>query len=269
MVHPGGSTQGVPSVMSSGHGTSSSCTPPTILILDDDESMRALCRRSLESQGYRILTTGVPETALDVLAREPVDLLVVDVLLGPPQLQLRSSVQHRRLDNGMAFVQEAVSRASTVSVLFISSHSSLVLRSKGVDPVRWPVLKKPFSPDRFRQEVETQLQARQHAREGKIQPRKHPRYAVRCPVRFTGDHEGAGLTMNLSLGGCLLETDVALDVNAHLTLGIQLPRHSDYIKINVAVVRWARPSHFGLDFVLVSDKSEAPLRDYLLTYQHS
>lgn len=141
----------------------------------------------------------------------------------------------------MAFVQEAVSRASSVSVLFISSHSSLVLRSKGVDPVRWPVLRKPFSPDRLRQEVEIQLQARQHAREGRIKPRKHPRYAVRCPVHFTGDHEGEGLTINLSLGGCLLETALPLDVNAHLTLALQLPRHTDYIKINVAVVRWASP----------------------------
>jgi hypothetical protein len=66
-----------------------------------------------------------------------------------------------------------------------------------------------------------------------------------------------------------LETDLPLDVNAHLTLALQLPRHSDYIKINVAVVRWASPPHFGLDFVLVNDKSQGPLRDHLLTYQHS
>ncbi|MBA2252195.1 MAG: response regulator [Nitrospirales bacterium] len=255
--------------MSSEHGTNPPCASSTILIIDDDDSMRALCRRSLESQRYRILTTGDPETALDVLVREPVDLLVVDVLLGPPQLQLRSSLKHRRLDNGMAFVQEAVSRASAVSVLFMSSHSSLVLRSKGVDPVRWPVLRKPFSPDRFRQEVEIQLQTRQRSREGGIKPRKHPRYAVRCPVHFIGDHEGDGLTMNLSLGGCQLETALPLDVNAHLTLALQLPRHSDSIKINVAVVRWASPPDFGLDFVLVSDKSLGPLRDYLLTYLNS
>ncbi len=254
--------------MPSEHGTSSSCAPPTILIIDDDDSMRALCRRALKSQEYRILTTGDPEIALDVLARESVDLLVVDVLLGPPQLQLRSSLKHRRLDNGMAFVQKAVSRNSSVSVLFMSSHSSLVLRSKGVDPVRWPVLRKPFSPDRFRQEIEIQLQARQHAREGAIKPRKHPRYAVQCPIHFTGDHEGQGLTMNLSLGGCLLETDLSLDVNAHLTLALRLPRQSDPIKINVAVVRWASPPHYGLDFVLVGDKSQCPLRDYLLTYRN-
>jgi DNA-binding NtrC family response regulator len=154
------------------YGTSSSCAPPTILIIDDDESMRALCRRSLESQGYRILTTSDPQTALDVLARESVDLLIVDVLLAPPRLQLRTSVKQRSLDNGMAFVQEAVSRASTVSVLFISSHSSLVLRSKGVDPARWPVLRKPLFPDRIRQEVETQLHARQPTCEGAIKPRK-------------------------------------------------------------------------------------------------
>ena len=255
--------------MSAQDGTQASCASSTILILDDDESMRALCRRSLESQGYRILTTGDPEIALDVLAREPVDLLVVDVLLAPSQIQLRTSVKHRRIDNGMAFVQEAVSRASTASVLFMSSHSSLILRSKGIDPVRWPVLRKPFSPDRFRQEIETQLQARQHAGEARMKPRKHPRYAVQCPVHFTGDHEGEGLTMNLSVGGCLLETALPLDVNAHLTLALQLPRHSDAIKINVAVVRWASPPHFGLDFVLVSDKSQGPLRDYLRTYQHS
>lgn len=255
--------------MPSEYGTNLPCAPPTILIIDDDESMRMLCRRSLESQGYRILTTGDPQTALDMLTREAVDLLIVDVLLAPPRLQLRTSTKQRRLDNGMAFVQEAVSRASTVSVLFISSHSSLVLRSKGVDPVRWPVLRKPFSPDRIRQEVETQLHARQHACEGAIKPRKHPRYAVRCPVHFTGDHEGDGITMNLSPGGCLLETDLSLDVNAHLTLALRLPRHSDSIKINVAVVRWACRPRFGLDFVLVSDKSQGSLREYVRTCQKS
>ena len=255
--------------MSSERGASAPCASPTILIIDDDDSMRALCRRSLESQGYRILTTGDPETALDVLGREQVDLLVVDVLLAPTELQFRSHIKPKRIYNGMTFVQEAVIRASHVSVLFISSHSSLILRSKGVDPARWPVLRKPFSPDRFRQEVEIQLQARQHAGQGTIKPRKHPRYAVRCPVHFTGDHEGQGLTINLSVGGCLLETDLVLDVNAHLTLTFQLPRHGDSIKINVAVVRWARPPHFGLDFVLVSDKSQDPLRDYLLPYDNS
>lgn len=255
--------------MSSERGASVPCASPTILIIDDDDSMRALCRRSLESQGYRILTTGDPETALDVLAREPVDLLVVDVLLAPSELQFRSQVKQKRIHNGMTFVQEALTHAANVSVLFISSHSSLVLRAKGVDPSRWPVLRKPFSPDRFRQEVEIQLQARQHAGEGRIKPRKHPRYAVRCPVHFTGDHEGEGLTMNLSLGGCLLETDLLLDVKAHLTLTLQLPRRSDSIKVNVAVVRWANPPHFGLDFVLVNDKSQGPLRDYLLSYKSS
>jgi hypothetical protein len=75
--------------------------------------------------------------------------------------------------------------------------------------------------------------------------------------------------MNLSLVGCLRETDLSLDVNAHLTLALRLPRHSDSIKINVAVVRWACRPHFGLDFVLVSDKSQGPLRDHLLTYQQS
>jgi DNA-binding response OmpR family regulator len=239
----------------------------TILVLDDDDSIRVLCRRALESQGYRILTTADPETALEVLAREPVDLVVVDVVLGPLQLQLRSGAKPQRLHNGMAFVQEAASRTSTASILFMSSHSSLVLRSKGVDPVRWPVLKKPFSPDRFRQEVEIQLQARGHAAGARVNPRKHPRYAVRCPIHFTGDHEGDGVTMNLSLGGCSLDTDVRLDVNAHLTLAVQLPQHSVPLKINVAVVRWAHPPHFGLDFVLVSDESDRPLRDYLSTFR--
>lgn len=255
--------------MASNPDTSASCAPSTILIIDDDESMRVLCRRALESEGHRILTTGDPEVALDVLMREPVDLLVVDVLLAPSQLQVRSHVKRRRSDSGMAFVQEAVSRTPTVSVLFISSHSSLVLRTKGVDPARWHVLRKPFHADCLRREVTIELQARRHAREGMIKPRKYPRYAVQCPVHFIGDHEGDGLTLNLSLGGCLLETALCLDVNAHMTLGLQLPRQSDPIKINVAVVRWASPPYFGLDFVLVSDEGHVPLREFLQIYQRS
>jgi signal transduction histidine kinase len=51
----------------------------TILVVDDEEIIRDLCRRALKD--YRVLQAGNGEEALRQLDREPVDLLLVDVMM--------------------------------------------------------------------------------------------------------------------------------------------------------------------------------------------
>ena len=72
----------------------------TILVVDDEPALRELCQLILEQQGYRVLSAGSGREALEILAREPVDLLLSDVIM--PELngfQLAALVrqQHPRV----------------------------------------------------------------------------------------------------------------------------------------------------------------------------
>ena len=149
--------------------------PSRIIVLDDDESMRLFCFKALETEGHQVSCTGNPVEALAMLDHEPVDLLIVDVLLAPPGLQVRTKMIARQDDNGMKVVQQAWAKRPDTPVLFISSHSQMTLLSKGVDGSRWPVLRKPFSPTVLRTEVRVRLDA---AREKTVGPPGHRAPAI-------------------------------------------------------------------------------------------
>lgn len=55
-----------------------------ILIVEDDETDRMICRLFLEQAGYRVLEADSAETGLELCARTRPDLLLVDGLL--PQM---------------------------------------------------------------------------------------------------------------------------------------------------------------------------------------
>ena len=55
----------------------------TVLVVDDDESLRLLCRVNLELDGYRVLEAGDVCEAEEVLRREAVNLVLLDVHVGP------------------------------------------------------------------------------------------------------------------------------------------------------------------------------------------
>jgi DNA-binding response OmpR family regulator len=53
----------------------------TVLVVDDDVSLRMLCRINLELDGYRVLEAGSVAEAKEVLAEESVDAMLLDVHL--------------------------------------------------------------------------------------------------------------------------------------------------------------------------------------------
>nr|MBA3553467.1 PAS domain S-box protein [Gemmatimonadales bacterium] len=66
----------------------------TVLVVEDEEAVRALARRVLASRGYRVLEAGSAADALTLAAeaREPIDLLLTDVVMpgmGGPALAER------------------------------------------------------------------------------------------------------------------------------------------------------------------------------------
>jgi DNA-binding response OmpR family regulator len=54
----------------------------TVLVLDDEPSLRLLCRVNLELDGYRVLEAGSLEQARAALDAEPIDVALLDVHVG-------------------------------------------------------------------------------------------------------------------------------------------------------------------------------------------
>jgi DNA-binding NtrC family response regulator len=54
----------------------------TVLVVDDDDSMRMLCRINLELAGYRVLEAPTVEEAKDVLQERGIDVVLLDVHVG-------------------------------------------------------------------------------------------------------------------------------------------------------------------------------------------
>lgn len=53
----------------------------TVLVVDDEPEIAGLMRDFLEAAGYRVLTCGDGAAALDVLQRQPVDCLLLDIMM--------------------------------------------------------------------------------------------------------------------------------------------------------------------------------------------
>jgi CheY-like chemotaxis protein len=94
----------------------------TILIADDDPTLRAIGVELLAGEGYRVLEAEDGEEALRLIASEPVDLLILDMLM-PNK-------------DGLETIMELRRRGSEVRVLAISSGGSMgvdtLLRSAGI-----------------------------------------------------------------------------------------------------------------------------------------
>ena len=53
----------------------------TILVVDDEKSLRTLYKRDLEGEGHEVIATGRASEALDRIESDPPDLVVIDIRL--------------------------------------------------------------------------------------------------------------------------------------------------------------------------------------------
>jgi DNA-binding NtrC family response regulator len=67
-----------------------------VLVVDDDPSLRLLCRVNLELEGYRVVEAESVGAARSALAEEQVDVILLDVHLGNEDgLALLPSINER------------------------------------------------------------------------------------------------------------------------------------------------------------------------------
>ena len=124
-------------------GDSEVASTPTVLIVDDDESLRLLCRVTLELEGYRIAEACSVGEAEHALAGENVDLVLLDVQVGA--------------DDGLTLMRSLRARGATPPVVLLTGTAELDpatrLAADGVVP-------KPFQVDELLGVVRTLVRGR-------------------------------------------------------------------------------------------------------------
>ena len=95
-----------------------------------------------------------------------------------------------------------------------------------------------------------------------MEQRKHPRYQFQCEIWFPGKVESvAGTVSNLAVGGCKVESEASVFIGMYLPVQLCLPGQEATLKVDQAVVRWAREQEFGLEFISMRPEEEERLRD--------
>jgi DNA-binding response OmpR family regulator len=84
---------------------------PTVLIVDDDASLRLLCRVNLELEGYQVLEAQSVAEAEAALAAGEVDLVLLDVHVGA--------------DDGLVLMRSLREREHTAAVVLFSGSAQL------------------------------------------------------------------------------------------------------------------------------------------------
>jgi signal transduction histidine kinase/CheY-like chemotaxis protein len=123
-------------------------TAPTILIVEDNPITRKMVRVALASEGFRVLEAGDGRTALDLMAREPPDLVIQDLLL--PDMDGFELVRHFR----------AMPAAAEVPILAFSGYLAGIEEAQRLHVGFTDYLFKPVEPSQLLETVRAYLPTR-------------------------------------------------------------------------------------------------------------
>jgi CheY-like chemotaxis protein len=106
----------------------------SILLVEDEELLRAGVQEILELQGYLVLTAVNGQQALDQLAMTEVDLIITDLVM--PQM------------DGIDFVQRLREIRPALPVIVVSGSTRNIMKRYGIENIQVPganaSLSKPF-----------------------------------------------------------------------------------------------------------------------------
>jgi DNA-binding response OmpR family regulator len=109
-----------------------------VLVVDDDTSVRFLCRVNLELEGWTVREAASIAQAREEVAEQRVDVVVLDMHVGR--------------ESGLGFLAELRDEHPGVAVVLLTgSVGAAVLDSAGADAV----LPKPFEPEKLTETVRT------------------------------------------------------------------------------------------------------------------
>jgi len=121
--------------------------PPRILVVDDERSMRELLAIVLRREGYEVLLAENGRTAVDLLEREPVDLLISDIKM--PDL------------SGVDVLRAAKKIDQDILGIMITAFASTESAVEAMRLGACDYLSKPFDIDLLKMKVREKIENRQ------------------------------------------------------------------------------------------------------------
>ncbi|MDG2053104.1 MAG: response regulator [Phycisphaerales bacterium] len=106
----------------------------TVLVVDDEASLRNLVRTTLESDSYRILEASDGNEALEIAIVEKPDLIVVDWMM-PGRTGIEVVVELRKTVDG-----------KDIPIIMLTARGQKVDMERGAEAGVTVYLVKPFSP---------------------------------------------------------------------------------------------------------------------------
>ena len=105
----------------------------TVLLVEDEESVRQLVRETLEAKGYKVLEAEHGEAALGVVSGHhgPIDILITDVVM--PGM------------SGRELAKQLCASDPEMKVLFLSGYTEDAIVHQGVLEPGTAFLQKPFT----------------------------------------------------------------------------------------------------------------------------
>jgi len=121
--------------------------PPRILVVDDERSMRELLAIVLRREGYEVLLADNGRSAIDLLEREPVDLLISDIKM--PDL------------SGVDVLRAAKKIDQDILGIMITAFASTETAVEAMRLGACDYLSKPFDIDLLKMKVREKIENRQ------------------------------------------------------------------------------------------------------------
>jgi len=106
--------------------------PPRILVVDDDPELRSLLQRFLGEHGFKVRTASGGKEMNRELAREPVDLLVLDLMMPD--------------EDGLAITRRLRADGEAIPILMLTARGDPIDRVLGLEMGCDDYLAKPFLP---------------------------------------------------------------------------------------------------------------------------
>jgi two-component system cell cycle sensor histidine kinase/response regulator CckA len=118
----------------------------TVLVVEDEDAVRALVVRALRRAGYRVVETGDPRIALRIAGeyQGDLDLLLTDIMM--PYM------------NGRVLAEHVTKMRPEIRILLMSGYSQEAVSSKGFPDSGFTLLEKPFTPAELVARVSERLQ---------------------------------------------------------------------------------------------------------------
>jgi hypothetical protein len=96
----------------------------------------------------------------------------------------------------------------------------------------------------------------------------------RVPAQFKSlllgnSHEVEGVTLDLSIGGARIESELEVFPGKQLRVRLVVPGEEEPLSINQALVRWVREDTFGLEFLGLDQEDRDDLEELIDAFEET